>query len=86
LGLLAIIAFELAPLSMYAPFQALLLFVKFILEIVICEGVQNHLRFFLRHLNCDKMADNRKVALVQEKRAGWAENGSLVVSEQKFPW
>jgi hypothetical protein len=43
-------------LHVSTPFSALLPFFKCILEVVFCEGVQHHLRFYLDHLSCVKMA------------------------------
>jgi hypothetical protein len=61
LGLLATITFKVVPFHAYAPFSALLLFFKFILEVMFWEGVfhdgvQCRLEFCLDHLNCVKMA------------------------------
>jgi hypothetical protein len=51
LGLLACITIEVVRFCAYAPFPALLPFLKFILEVVLCEGVQHCLRFCLSHLS-----------------------------------
>jgi hypothetical protein len=40
----------------YAPFPELLLFFKYTLGVVFCEGIQHRLPFSLDHLNCVKMA------------------------------
>jgi hypothetical protein len=51
LGLLPTITLEVASSRAYAPFPELLPFSKFILEILLCEGVQHSLRFCLNRLN-----------------------------------
>jgi hypothetical protein len=56
LRLLATITFKVISFCAYAPFPALLPFLKCILEVVFCESVQHRLRFCLNHLNCVKMA------------------------------
>jgi hypothetical protein len=86
LGLLAIITLEeAAPFYTYAPFPALLIFFKCVLEVVLCEGVQHHLRFCPTHLNFVNIAafhlylqlENRKIRLV------W--DSSRVIFGKKFP-
>jgi hypothetical protein len=79
-GLLASITLEVVPISAYAPFTALLLFFKCILEVMFFEGVQHGLLFCLDHLNCVKMValqfylqsgKQRKVARDQVRRIMW---------------
>jgi hypothetical protein len=52
MGLLATITLEVVTFYLYAPFPALLPFLKCILEVVFCEGVQHCLQFCLDHLSC----------------------------------
>jgi hypothetical protein len=47
---------EVVPFRVYAPFAKLLLFLKFIMEVVFYEDVQHRLRFCLDRINCLKMA------------------------------
>jgi hypothetical protein len=56
LGLLTTITLEVITVHMYASFPVLLPFLKCILEVVFCEGVQHHLQFYRNHLDCVKMA------------------------------
>jgi hypothetical protein len=60
LDLLATITLEVVPFRAYAPFPALLPFLKCILEDVFCEGVLHRLRFCLDHLSCAKMAGKKR--------------------------
>jgi hypothetical protein len=55
LVLLATITLQVVTFLAYAPFPALRPFLKFVLEVVFCEGVQHPLRFRLDHLCCVKM-------------------------------
>jgi hypothetical protein len=52
--LLATITLEVVPFRTYALFPALPPF--FMLEVVFCEGVQQHLQLCLDYLSCVKMA------------------------------
>jgi hypothetical protein len=62
----------------YAPFPALLPFLKLILEIVFCEDVH--------HLNCVKMAAFQFYHQSGKQReVRWVGNNCDVVSGQKFP-
>jgi hypothetical protein len=56
LGLLASITLKVVPFQAYAPFPALAAFLKCILEVLFCEGVQHCLQFSLDHPSCVKMA------------------------------
>jgi hypothetical protein len=49
------ITLKVAPFQTYAPFPALLKFLKCILQVVFCEGVQHCLQFCLNHLSCVEM-------------------------------
>jgi hypothetical protein len=55
LGLLTTNNIEVLLFCTYAPFSAILPFLKCILEVVLCEGVQHRLRFCFDHLNSVKM-------------------------------
>jgi hypothetical protein len=74
----ATIALEVGPFRTYTPCLTLLLFFKYIPEVVFCEGVLRRLRFCLDHLNCVKMVENRKVAGGQVRRVGWVGDDSHV--------
>jgi hypothetical protein len=58
-------------------------FLKYILEIVFCEGVQHRLRFFLHHLSCVKMVVFRVCHQSGKKRkVGWLGGDSRVTFSQ----
>jgi hypothetical protein len=51
LVLVAAITLEVAPFRAYAPFPALLPFLKCVLEVLFSEGLQHHLRSCIDKLN-----------------------------------
>jgi hypothetical protein len=55
LALLATITLKVDPFRAHAPFPALLSFCKYTLKVVLCEDVQNRLRFYFDHLSYIKM-------------------------------
>jgi hypothetical protein len=71
LGLLATITFEVVPFRAYAPFPALLPFLKCILDVVFREGIRHRLRFCLDHLNCVKMAAFQFCLQSEKQREEW---------------
>jgi hypothetical protein len=73
LGILATSTLEAVPFRAYAPFPALLPFLKCILEVVFCEGVQHSMRFCLDHLNSVKMTAFKFYLQLEEteKWGGW---------------
>jgi hypothetical protein len=61
-------------------------FLKCILEVVFCEGVQHRLQFCLYHLNYVKMAAFQfYLQSEKQRKAGWAAEDSHVGFGQKFP-
>jgi hypothetical protein len=86
LGLLATITLKVVPFHMYALLPTLLSFLKCILEILICEGVQYHLRFCLVHLNCvKKVAFQFCLQLEKQRQVGWVGTTVMLLSVKKFP-
>jgi hypothetical protein len=86
LGLLATITLEAIPFNKYSPYPALLPFFKFILEIVLCEGVQHRLQFCLDHLRYVKMAAAFQFELQsgKQRKLRWVGNDRHVVFGKKF--
>jgi hypothetical protein len=80
LGLLATITLDLDTFRAYAPFPVLLPFLKCILEVMFCEGVQHRLRFCLDHLNCVKMGVFQfYLQSEKQKKVRWVGDDSYVV-------
>jgi hypothetical protein len=80
------ITLKVAPFRAYAPFPALLLFLKCILEVVFCEGVQHRPRFCLDHHICVKMAAFQfYLQLGKQRKVGWVGDESHIVFGQIFP-
>jgi hypothetical protein len=81
LGLLATIIVEVAPFRAYAPFPALLQFF-----VVFSKSVQHHLRIWLDHLNCVKMATFQfYLQFGKQRKVGWVGDDSHVAFGKKFP-
>jgi hypothetical protein len=76
LGLLAPIIIEVLTFHAYAPFLELLPFLKCILEVVFCEGLQHFPRFCLHHLNCAKMAVVQFIFIRGNKKVRWVGGDS----------
>jgi hypothetical protein len=66
---LVTVTLEVGPFCTYPPLPALLPFLKCILDIIFCEGVQHRLRFYLDHLICVKVAVS-SIGKAQESRKG----------------
>jgi hypothetical protein len=83
---MATITLEVDPFRVYAPFPALLSFLKCLLEVVFCDGVQHHLSFYLSHLSCVKMAAIQfYLQLGKQIKVGWVWEGEAVMFLVKNP-
>jgi hypothetical protein len=70
--LLATITLKVVPFYVYAPFPALLPFLKSILYVVFCEGVQHCMKFCLDHLNFVKIAAFQcYLQSGKQRKVGW---------------
>jgi hypothetical protein len=87
LGLLATITLKAVPFCIYTPFpSASAIFLKCMLEIMFCEGVQHALQFCPDHLSFVRMLGNRKVTRAKsDKLISWVVDESNIAFGKKFP-
>jgi hypothetical protein len=86
LAILVTINLKVVPLGTYAPFPALLPLLKCILEVMICEGVQQRLQFCFDHVSCVKRPLFQfYLQSEKQRKVGWVEDDSHVVLGKKFP-
>jgi hypothetical protein len=85
LRLLATITPEVVHFHTYALFPTFLPFFKLILEAVLCEGVQHHVRFCLDLLNFVKMTAFQFCLQSGKEKSRVGGDDSRVVFGQKYP-
>jgi hypothetical protein len=84
-GLLTTITLEVVPFHAIAPFSAILALFKCILGVLFCEGVQHRLRFYSITSPLPKWRPFSSIFNRGNRKLGWVEDNSRLISGQKFP-
>jgi hypothetical protein len=85
LSLLATITLKVVSFRAYAPFPALLPFLKCILDVVFRKGIQHRLRFCLDYLYCVKLATFHFYLQSGKHKSTVVGNNSHVAFGERFP-